>query len=240
MRGAPPVIAFAEPEDLQVIQSHTFLEGISYPFDRPFSYDIAMPSDEDGEMHAEVNDITSELIEDDVYRLTKTGPGDIWVDAGSHVGLFSMAVMMAGAEVAALIDMDGELAWCAWQNVSAMRLQLQRRGVQRQNGVVPQVAAEEIRAADFLVSAAMMAPKTWEGFKRACLKLDIQGAERAVFDDGGAAKLAEAYDYMVVEWHYDDDISAMLEAAGWEVHAVASHVDVLLNKPTHIFWATSG
>ena len=223
------ITAFGRPETLEVIQLN----------EPGLYFDLAYPNADD--MREEVGDIISELVENDVYDLFHTTRrGDVWVDAGSHVGLFSMYAMLYEAEVAAAIDMDGELAWCAWQNMSALRLQLQRRNVLPQPGIVPQVATQRVSSADFLIDAAMLIPNDWEGRERTCLKMDIQGSERDVLVDGGAAKLAEAYDLLVMEWHHEEDPSALLEEGGWQITRMRSHVDVLLNCPTRIVWATTG
>jgi hypothetical protein len=225
------MIPFRRPEKLVVKQLN---EG----FQNDFWYDVAIPDYD--EMHNEVYDIANEIFVEDVYRLANGSRGDVWVDAGGHVGLFSIAAMMAGAEIAAMIDMDGELAWCSRQNVISARLQLQRRAVLRDHGITPCIVAEQVVSSDLLVDVAMLVSESLRHQVRLCLKIDIQGAERGVLEDGGAAKLADAFDYMVMEWHHEDDPSWLLEGGGWSINAMHSHVDTLLNSPTRIVFATSG
>lgn len=206
-----------------------------------FIYDIASPTD--ASFALEIDGVVDELMLDDIYSLnTITKPGDVWVDAGAHVGLFSIAAMQAGAEVAGIIDMDADLAWCAWRNVTAFRHQMELRGLLPSPGIVPAVLDEEIRSAQRLIDASMLPAPVWTSKQRSCLKLDVQGAEAAIFDGSGLADLAEAYDLIVFEWHHEstDHLLPIMEASGWQIDRVRSHTDVLLDCPTRIVWATSG
>lgn len=206
-----------------------------------FIYDVASPAD--ALFALEIDGVVGELMLDDIYSLTTiTKPGDVWIDAGAHVGLFSIAAMQAGSEVTGIIDMDADLAWCAWRNVTAFRHQMELRGMLPSPGIVPVVLDEEIKTAQRLVDASMLPAPIWMEKRRSCLKLDVQGAEASIFDGSGLADLAEAFDLIVFEWHQPDTehLLPVMENAGWQIDRVRSHTDVLLNCPTSIIWATSG
>lgn len=209
----------------------------------PFYYDLAYPRDDTGTMALEIDDICDELMRDDVYGLgVGTGPGDVWVDCGSHVGLFAIAAMQAGAEVACVIDMDPELAWCAMRNAGAFADQSALRGKHDTFSVIPTVICEKITSARQLAEAAMLPAHNWERRRRSCLKLDVQGSESEIFDGTGLYDLAEIFDYMVFEWHQTetDHLLPVMEAMGWRVTRVTKHVDILLNSPTSIICAFAG
>lgn len=208
--------------------------------DEPFFYDISFK--EGGEL--ELDDIMDELIHDDAYHLGReTREGDVWVDAGCHVGMFSIAAMMAGADVSVMIDMDPEIAWYGGLNASSFFHQQIIRSDYGRKRIAPTAFAEEITSAETLVEASRLTGMHLDGQGRTCLKLDIQGAETSVFANGGMSDLAAAYDLMVLEWHDVGNSVAMmegLEESGWTITAYDSHTDVLLNTDTRIVWVTSG
>lgn len=201
-----------------------------------WSYDLTHPEGAEGELW----EIVGELLHADIYELQKlTRKGDVWVDAGSHVGLFSIAAMMAGADVSVMYDMDPTAAWCASANVRSFLMQ---QIVREYRPRIRTVAVQkEIKNPDELVGAGMQTKEVWDaGWDRVCLKLDIQGAEQLVLALDGPRKLAEAFDVLVFEWHFPEDlpwVSEALERGGWNITAVKQHEDVLLNTTTYIVWA---
>lgn len=204
-----------------------------------FTFDVAHRSGGLSEMY----EVFEEVIDDDIYNLQHdTKMGDVWVDAGCHVGLFSIAAMMAGADVSVMIDAENDISWCAEYNARQfMRQQLIRAEHQRRR-LMPTAVVETIASAEQLVQAGMLAREHWGGLKRSCLKLDIQGAEADVFGDG-VRDLSTAFDFMVLEWHRPQLIDTMvhrLEHNGWKVTRVVTHHDILLSTETHIVWAHSG
>lgn len=188
----------------------------------------------------EVLEIKEEIFSEDAYGLSiLSGPGDIWTDIGCHVGLFSLAAITVGAEVSAVVDMDIEAARCAAWNIEQYRQRIDVRGLYGSR-MPTAVFSGEINRHDELVEMSMLTKEMWEeGRNRACLKMDIQGAETSVFDKGGAIALAEAFDVMVFEWHYDRDIAWFLEQNMWNIDRMHRHEDALLKTQTKIFWATS-
>ncbi|OPZ65615.1 MAG: hypothetical protein BWY85_00436 [Firmicutes bacterium ADurb.Bin506] len=226
----------APEEALAVSQSRNWLGG-----GLGWIYDVAMPSGHD--MMLEYDGIVDELLLHDIYNLANfTEHGDVWVDAGSHVGMFSIAALMAGADVAAMIDMDETMAWCADANARAFLMQQLVRDYRPR--IRPVAFKETIGSHVSLVEAGMQVREVWRDFgKRSCLKLDIQGAEQLVLALNGPEQLAEAFDRLVMEWHFPEDINwltSALEKGGWKVDAVKQHEDILLRTTTHIVWATTG
>lgn len=202
-------------------------------------FDIAHPSGK----YIEVTEVTHELLVEDAYMLSHiSGQGDVWVDAGCHVGLFSIAALQAGADVAAMYDMDPTMAWCAEANVRSYLMQQLVREYRPR--IRPVAFNKQIDRPDVLIDAAMQTKETWaHGYERVCLKLDVQGAEQTILALDGPRRLAEAYDSLVLEWHFPDDLpwlTEALERGGWAISAVKTHQDVLVNGMTHIVWATSG
>ncbi len=202
-------------------------------------YDITHPAG----VEAELADVIKEVLAEDTYGLASaTEEGDVWVDAGCHVGLFSIAAMMCGADVCSMIDMDAEMAWSAEANARRYFYQQVVRSDMSRSRLSPIGFADEISSSCQLIEHAMLAKEHWSGIKRACLKLDIQGAEASVFADG-FSDLSEAFDVMVMEWHRPEMMESMthrMEHNGWSIDGISSHTDVLLNTNTHIVWAHSG
>lgn len=188
----------------------------------------------------EVYDVLGEVVHGDIYDLQRvTRPGDVWVDAGCHVGLFSIAAMMAGADVSVMIDMENDMAWCAEYNARQFMRQQLIRGDHQTRRLMPTAVVERLTDVDQLVRAGMLAREHWDGLERSCLKLDVQGAERDMLREGGWAKLASAFDIVVMEWHYPV-VPYQMEYEGWRVSRQIAHHDVLLRTDTHIVWAHSG
>lgn len=230
------VLLTAPNEALAVSQSRNWLGG-----SLGWIYDVAMPSGSD--MMLEYDGIVDELLLHDIYNLQNfTEQGDVWVDAGCHVGMFAIAAMMAGADVSVMYDMDPTMAWCAEANARSFLMQQLIRDYRPRIRTV--AVAERLDRPDALVAAGMQTQGVWRDFgKRACLKLDIQGAEQAILALDGPKKLATAYDQLVLEWHFPDDLlwlTEALERGGWQVDAVKQHEDILLRTNTHIVWATTG
>ena len=231
MKIAPPISPIA------VDQCMFGLGGVGH-----WAYDIAGRSNVASV--AEIREVKLEVINDDVYQLgSRTKRGDVWVDVGSHVGLFSIAAMMAGADVSTMYDMDGEMAWCAEYNAHQfVRQQLVRDYRQR---VRPVAFAERVSGHEQLVEAGMLTKTIWDKIAtRSCLKLDIQGGEADVLGGIGATALTEAFDFMVLEWHDIPTAPAFLahlEDSGWRIDGYAGgHTDVLLDTETCIVWASNG
>lgn len=204
-----------------------------------FLYDIAYP--EKVVSSSEIEDIISEVMVDDVYRLQKiTQPGDVWVDVGSHVGLFSIAAMQAGARVHAAIEADADIAPCARYNTAMFKGQSVARKLMNHRVVDPFVIYERIVQArqllDFNINVFH------DDVRRKCLKIDIQGSEIEVFNSDDASKIAEQYDLLVLEYHDDIpyNISVLLEDNGWNITGISAHRDTLMNIPTNLVWAKSG
>lgn len=207
-----------------------------------FFYDIAFP-DMGLDLYEEIQDVIAEVIEEDIYLLSRFSSGkDVWVDAGSHVGLFSIAAIQSGAEVSCIIDMDSRLAFCALSNINSFHRQLDARRPFTPKPIEPFVIIEKIEGADILVEASMLPARAWGGGRRSCLKLDVQGSEADIFDGSGLSDLAAAYDLIVLEWHQPsaEHLLPVMESSGWKVERVQSHEDVLLGCKTSIIWATSG
>ena len=206
-----------------------------------FEFDVAHHGDK--ELRAETFDVFGEVIDGDIYCLQHdTREGDVWVDAGCHVGLFSIAAMMAGADVSVMIDENNDSAWCAEYNARQFMRQQLIRGDHQRRRIMPTAVVERITGAEQLVQAGMLAREHWTGMERSCLKLDIQGGEVDVFGDG-VRDLSTAFDFMVLEWHLPELIETMvhrLEHNGWKVGRYANATDILLGTETHIVWAHSG
>lgn len=204
-----------------------------------FTFDVAHKSGGLSEMY----EVFGEVIDGDIYNLNfYTREGDVWVDAGCHVGLFSIAAMMAGADVSVMIDTDNDMAWCAEYNARSFMRQQLVRGDYKRRRLMPTSVVETVSSAGQLVHAGMLAREHWGGLKRSCLKMDIQGAEADVFGEG-IGDLSTAFDVMVMEWHRPDLIDSMmhrLETNGWRVVRMLTHHDVLLGISTYIVWAHSG
>lgn len=203
-----------------------------------FAYQITIPEGEAAEK--EHDEIIEELLVGDVYRLASfTKPGDVWVDAGSHVGTFAVAAQMQGAYVYAMIDMDPSMAFHARRNGCAFSWELHARD--NSWNARPLSVVEEIKDSYILADLGSARSEWPKDAKRSCLKMDIQGAERDVLKGGGAKHLAAAFDVLVMEWHHLlAEGLEMLEQGGWRVERVEKHVDVLLNTDTHIIWAVNG
>lgn len=201
-----------------------------------FTFDVAHRMGGLSEMY----EVFGEVIDDDIYNLQHdTREGDVWVDAGCHVGLFSIAALMAGADVSVMIDMDNDSAWCADYNVIQYLRQEIIRGEYHRRRILPTAFVEHISSVDHLMQAGMLTREQWEGMERSCLKLDIQGTERELLVGGGWGRLAEAFDFMVMEWHYPV-VPYDMEYEGWRVVRHVTHKDILLSTDTHIVWAQSG
>lgn len=199
-----------------------------------FGYEIAYPSRDN--MTEEIMDVIREVMVDDVYRLESiTNPSDCWVDIGSHVGLFSIAVMQAGASVVLAVDADKEMADCAAYTTSMFKSQSVGRGLISSNIPDPFVVNETVTSASQLIDFNF-----YRGSRR-CLKLDIQGSEIDVFRSDNASSIADQYDLIVVEYHDANisEFSMLMENAGWFITSIVKHEDTLLNTPTHLIWAES-
>lgn len=227
----------------RVIQQSVFIND---SYDR-FFYDLEIPAYdndlENNDTQYDVEQVTNEVLVDDIYRLGfYCKPGDVWVDAGSHTGLFSIGVIQAGGDVACMIDEDRVRAWCSWNNVVAFQRQLMRRNYTNSVPIVPAVLNESIVTAERLVEASMLPFNAWRDKKRTCLKLDIQGSERQFLTKDGLWLLAGVYDFMVFEWHYSDtaELLSMMDAVEWDVCRVQRHTDVLSGELSCIIWAYCG
>lgn len=189
----------------------------------------------------ERDDILGEVLIDDVYQLRAfTQPGDVWVDAGCHLGIFSMAAMMHGADVSVMLDMDTSIAWMAEMNARAFLMQLSRRQVGlKTKHIQPSAFAYKVASPHELVECGMLAEESWVG-RRSCLKLDVQGAEMMVLTMGGGDVLAEGFDRLVMEWHSCSvgELDAML-GEKWRIIGMNAHTDALLKTSTYIVWAES-
>lgn len=207
-----------------------------------FVYDLTRRAGMNAEL--ETDDVIEELLGGDVYDLRMfTEEGDVWVDAGCHVGLFSIAAMMAGADVSVMFDVDPALAFCAEANARSFLTQQLIRSDYTRERIRPTGYAEEIRGPGLLVGAGMQTREVWEKhIKRSCLKMDIQGSEEATLLLGGSRELAAAFDAMVLEWHYEDldYLYSLLTQGGWKVTGSDPHCDVLTSIDTQIVWAVSG
>lgn len=217
-------------------------DGLSqWAADQGFVYDIAYPDDIN---EHEITDVIAEVFFSDAYKLqTITQPGDVWVDVGCHVGLFSIAAMQAGAQVGVVVDMDATRLYSADVNTRLFSHQSRARGLYPSDCVDVYSYLEEIRNVDQLTDLAKICSNDFFPSRtRTCLKMDIQGAERSVFNDTQLGDLAKHYQLMVFEYHDSDlDVMAMsLEKAGWYIEKMQKHFDVLLNIETYLVWAVSG
>lgn len=202
-----------------------------------FLYDLT--SRADYESQKELEAIIDEVIGKDVYRLeTFTQPGDVWVDAGCHVGIFSIAAMMHGADVSVMLDADNSVAWMAELNARGFLSQVVRRQIGKgHQRIRPSAFNYKVGSPVELVECGMMTPENWPG-RRSCLKMDVQGAEVMVLALGGGDVLADGFDRLVMEWHRPDahDVDTML-GDRWQVTGVQAHTDALLGTQTYIVWA---
>lgn len=209
--------------------------------DHGFVYDLAFPRDIES---VEIIDIIQEVMIDDAYRLQAiTQPGDVWVDVGCHVGLFSLAAIQAGAQVGVVADMNVENLSAADANVRLFVNQSKVRGLYDADSDYPYPYLEEIRHVDHLVELSQTVTNDYFPSKsRTCLKLDIQGSERVIFADTNLDDLAKHYDVLVFEYH-DNDLDKMalaLENAGWHIVKMQKHRDALLHIETYLVWALRG
>lgn len=217
-------------------------EGVaSWCESNKFVYDVAYPSSVDSN---EIADVMGEVFTDDAYRLQSiTHHGDVWVDIGCHVGLFSIAAIQAGAHVGVMVDMDAERLVLADSNVRLFRDQSIARRLQSVWCSYPHASVEEISNVDQLVSlAAECGTDYFPDKTRTCLKLDIQGYEKTIFSDINIKNLSKHYQMMVFEYHFEDldDMALNLERAGWSIEKIKRHNDVLLGIDTYLVWAVSG
>lgn len=205
----------------------------------PFTYDVVLRKGIEHEL--DHDEILDEILRDDTYRLGAFGrQGDVWVDAGSHIGTFAIAAMMHGYDVSVMVDMDPTMAWCAEVNARGFLMQQVIREARRR--VRPIGWVEELSDAHSLAEMGMQTKEVWsDRSRRSCLKLDVQGAERQILAGGGATVLSEAFDALVMEWHHElPEALGLLESGGWRIEHVKGHTDVLLNTDTRIVWAVSG
>lgn len=206
-----------------------------------FVYDVAFPNSIES---VEIIDVVKEVLIDDAYRLQDiTQPGDVWVDVGCHVGLFSIAAIQAGAQVGVVVDMNSASLWAADANVRLFANQSRARGLYPANAVDPYAYLEEIRHVDQLIELAKAASNDFfPDRKRTCLKLDVQGAERVIFADTNLYRLALHYQSMVFEYHASDldEMALRLESSGWYIEKMRKHHDSLLHIETYLVWAVSG
>lgn len=230
---------FAEPTLLDGEEITTQQFGV-HAGGHDFTYDLTHRASYEAEV--ERNDIIAEIISGDVYHLsTFTKPGDVWVDAGCHLGIFSIAAMMHGADVSVMLDMDSSAAWMAELNARHFLTQIVRRHLSDENDRQPRIRPTafncKVGSPYELVECGMLAEENWPG-RRSCIKLDVQGAEMEVLALGGGEILADGFDRLVMEWHSPDihEIDGML-GDRWQITGMKAHMDTLLHTNTHIVWA---
>ena len=167
-------------------------------------------------------------------------PGELWVDAGSHLGVFSIAVLQRGATPVTMIDCNERLLRRAsWSVRGFVRLVEAMQSLPSGSIMRPYPVHTMIREAHDItrVLGAKVSGYTYG------LKLDIQGHEAGVLDPAGAAALGRIFGKLIVEWHDPDmltQVLRVLEGAGWHVAAMHRHEDVLLETETYILFATRG
>jgi hypothetical protein len=186
-------------------------------------------------MRDEVVDVIDEILPESMtggcYSLDRIiKPGESWVDAGCHVGIFSIAAMMHGASISEVIDADRAMAQVARWNVENFSRIAEAMQSLPQGSITPPLETAQAIEDAYDIG----------GQKRDGIKIDIQGAEEGVIFGGGASVLAASYNKLVMEWHSPTLLGSALVAldnAGWYIDAVNSHEDILLNTKTHIIYA---
>lgn len=178
----------------------------------------------------EINEVIDEVFIADIYDVSAfVEPDDLWLDVGCHVGLFAISVIDKGAAVN-VIDSDRESVIHAVGN--ARIFEMMRKGAMGDPG-----------ASSTFGSCAKIA--SWEDLEHVSgydgLKMDIQGAEKDVLTREGASMLHYYFKRLVYEYHFDDhaEHQNLMKAAGWHLHRMKRHTDVLLDTPTTIYWWTA-
>jgi hypothetical protein len=224
------------------------LQSGNWVFGSPVAGDDALPvwtlRTPEG-LEDEAHDVIEEIIPEDggpgCYNVPGfIKPGELWVDAGSHLGVFSIAVLQRGATPVTMIDCSESLLRRAvWSVRGFVRLVEAMQSLPSGSIMRPYPVQTMIHEAQDItrVLGAKVSGYTYG------LKLDIQGHESGVLTPAGAAALGRIFGKLIVEWHDPDmltQVLRVLEGAGWYISTMHRHEDVLLETETYILFATRG
>lgn len=174
----------------------------------------------------EIEHVRRELFDDDVYHADRVFSSEqVWLDVGSHVGLFTTLATSYGASVVGGIDANPDMAR-AYR--AAHDLPCQQMTVSRVKDILRALDNIELHS---------------EGpYERAnAIKLDIQGAELPILvQPSQVASLARHFDTLLAEIHDQTLLPAIilhLRDAGLKLDYAEAADDILTGQPTFIIHA---
>jgi len=172
--------------------------------------------------HDELVNLRAELFRDDVYRAERVfDGGQLWLDVGCHVGLFSTLAEVHGATVLGGVDAD-PLMCDAYMDRHPQ----------------PAVLATIAHVTDIV--------QVLNGFGDVshhanALKMDIQGAEVPILTSVVQVANLAQFDTLLFEYHQPASLPVMLHALsenGYEIDFIDATTDALLiGQPTFIVHA---
>lgn len=176
--------------------------------------------------HDEIMGLRRELFRDDVYRAARTfHDGQLWLDVGCHIGLFTTLAEAHGALVAGGVDADPLMATAYMDRHQQPALTLTVESVEDVFEAVHHVAHDAAQHVN-------------------ALKLDVQGAEVPILTSPRAAALLSAqFNTLLFEYHDPATLIVAvneLRRVGYGIGFIDGATDALTGEPTHIVHLIAG
>lgn len=176
-------------------------------------------------------DIVDEVVTADCYGLrSMLPPPDYVLDGGACFGAFTLLAHERGAKLVEAFEPDPVAYEMLVENVAnAGGIQLHRKALGLEPVDKParrHLVQLEIGHSYFgphegvdVETCVLPAPPDWA--RSACLKLDVEGAERELFAPVNLATIKQ-YRYVVMEWHHSDGAlyASILDLLGFAVDLI--------------------